>query len=168
MQREDPVTTERRRYSVQFFADSPQAVFLFCQATLPGRRLTYDSIGPTPTDSDVGIPEVDLTFSATSRNGARCGDRCLTAPVHHDGLLEHVCFWHGYLSAGRSHTSIRDALQYVWPYSDWLTLGVLSLRFVFCYSFLDTLSRIDIDNHPACRLRPSQHSCVLHIGIRLH
>jgi len=58
MQRADPVTAERRQFSVQFFADSPQAVFLFGQATLPERRLTIDSIGPPPTDFVVGIPEV--------------------------------------------------------------------------------------------------------------
>jgi len=73
MHREDPVTAERRRQSS---ADSSQAGSLFGRATLPERRLTSDSIGPTPTDFVVGIPKVYLTFSATSLNGAHCGDRC--------------------------------------------------------------------------------------------
>jgi len=76
MQREDLFIAERRRYSPQTFADSLQAVSLFGQATLPERRLTSNSIGPTPTDFVAGIPEVYLTFSATSLNGAHCGDRC--------------------------------------------------------------------------------------------
>jgi len=90
--------------------------------------------------------------------------------VNPDGLLQSACFRHCYLAAGRSHTSVRDAVKYVAPQSNEVAVRVSSLRFIFSPSFFDAQVHVltcamSLNVSPQAQLAVA---CPAYIGIRLH